>query len=218
MFRLGGHNIPKPLELQRLYLLPTFSVDEAANRILQAFFTSVDDGLSLLATEPDLLNARTGLGETPLHYLAVENHIEVIKALVEKKGADVNTLNDFGGSPLSDAAGLGYVDLVKYLLSVGAKLQLPQQKELVLHAAVRSGSVEMVKLILSAGAAVNDVESLGETALHVAAEDDHVEIVQLLLEAGADLTAKRIFDETPLDVATYHGATKVRDELLKFKV
>lgn len=190
---------------------------DAANRLLRAFFTSADDGLLLLNTEPDLLNARTGLGETPLHYLAVENHIEAIKALVEKKGADVNTLNDFGGSPISDAARLGYVDLVKYLLSVGAKLRIPQQKELVLHAAVRSGSAEMVKVILSAGAAVNDVESLDETALHVAAEDDHVEIARLLLEAGADPTAKRIFDQTPLDVAVNHGATRVRDELLKLK-
>ena len=192
-------------------------MDEAAGRILRAFFTSVNDGLSLLNREPDLLNARTGLGETPLHYLAVENHIEAVKALVEKKGADVNTLNDFGGSPISDAAGLGYVDLVKYLLSVGAKLQIPQQKESVLHAAVRSGNAEMVKVILSAGASVNDVESLDETALHVAAENDHLEIVQLLLEAGADPTAKRIFDETPLDVAIREGATRVRDELLKFK-
>lgn len=192
-------------------------MDEAADRILRAFFTSVDAGLSLLATEPGLLHARTGLGETPLHYLAVENHIEAVKALVEKKGADVNTLNDFGGSPLSDAAGLGYVDLVKYLLSVGAKLQLPEQKELVLHSAVRSGSVEVVRVILNAGAAVNDVESLDETPLHIAAFDDHIEIVRLLLEAGADPTAKRIFDETPLDVAMREGATRVRDELLKFK-
>jgi ankyrin repeat protein len=193
-------------------------MDEAAGRILRAFFTSVDDGLSLLNREPDILNARTGLGETPLHYLAVENHIEAVKALVEKKGADVNTLNDFGGSPISDAARQGHVDLVKYLLSVGAKLQIPQQEELVLHAAVLSGSAEMVKIILDAGAAVNDVESLDETALHVAAGDDHLEIVQLLLEAGADPTAKRIFDETPLDVAIRKGSTRVRDELLKFKV
>jgi ankyrin repeat protein len=85
---------------------------EAAGRILRAFFTSVDDGLLLANMESDLLNARTGLGETPLHYLAVENHIEAIKALVEKKSADVNTLNDFGGSPISDAARLGYVELV----------------------------------------------------------------------------------------------------------
>lgn len=192
-------------------------MDEPADRILRAFFTSVDDGLSLLDTEPGLLHTRTGLGETPLHYLAVENHIEAIKVLVDKKGADVNTLNDFGGSPISDAAGLGYVNLVKYLLSVGAKLQIPEQKESVLHAAVRSGSAEMVKVILNAGAAVNNVETLDETALHVAAMDDHVEIVRLLLEAGADPTAKRIFDQTPLDVAIREGATRVRDELLKFK-
>jgi ankyrin repeat protein len=76
----------------------------------------------------------------------------------------------------------------------------------------------MVKVILNAGAAVNNVETLDETALHVAAVDDHVEIVRLLLEAGADPTAKRIFDETPLDVAIREGATRVRDELLKFKV
>lgn len=192
-------------------------MDEDAGRILCAFFTSVEDGLRLLEAEPGLINTRTGLGETPLHYLAVEDHIEAIKALVERKGANVNTLNDFGGSPLSEAAGLGYVNLVKYLLSVGAKLQLPEQKESVLHAAVRSGSTELVKVILDAGAAVNDVESLDETALHIAAEDDHVEIVRILLAAGADPNAKRIFDETPIDVATRCGATKVQDELLRYK-
>lgn len=190
-------------------------MDEDANRILRALFTSVEDGLRLLGAEPGLLHTRTGLGETPLHYLAVENNIEAIKALVERKGADVNTLNDFGGSPLSEAAGLGSLELVKYLLSVGAKLKIPEQKELVLHAAVRSGSTELVKVILDAGAEVNDVESLDETALHVAAEDDHVEIVRLLLAAGADPNAKRIFDETPIDVATRCGATKVQDELLR---
>jgi ankyrin repeat protein len=192
-------------------------VDENSGRILSTLFTSVEDGLRLLDAEPDLLNIRTGLGETPLHYLAVENNIEAIKALVEKKGADVNTLNDFGGSPLSEAAGLGYVELVKYLLSVGAKLQLPEQKESALHAAVRSGSAELVKVILDAGASVNDVESLDETALHVAAEDDRLEIVMLLLAAGADPNAKRIFDETPIDVAIRCGATKVRDELLRYR-
>jgi ankyrin repeat protein len=191
-------------------------VDEDSGRILRALFTSVEDGLRLLDAEPGLLSTRTGLGETLLHYLAVEDHLEAIKALIERKGADVNTLNDFGGSPLSEAAGLGYLELVKYLLSVGAKLQLPEQKESVLHAAVRSGSTELVKVILDAGAAVNDVESLDETALHVAAEDDRVEIVRLLLAAGADPNAKRIFDETPIDVATRCGATKVRDELLRY--
>lgn len=67
--------------------------------------------------------------------------------------------------------------------------------------------------MLDAGAAVNDVESLDETALHIAAEDDHVEIARLLLAAGADINAKRIFDETPLDVAVRRGAKRVQDLL-----
>ena len=186
---------------------------ENADRILRALFTSVNDGLKLLDAEPQLLNARTGLGETPLHYLAVEDHLEAIKALVEKKNAEVNTLNDFGGSPLSEAAGLGHVELVRYLLGAGAKLNIPGQKESVLHAAVRSGNAELVKVVLDAGAVVNDVESLDETALHVAAENDHVEIVRLLLGAGADIKARRIFDETPLDVAVRSGAMRVQDLL-----
>jgi hypothetical protein len=36
----------------------------------------------LLAKEPTLIEARDGLGETALHYLAVENHIAAVKVLV----------------------------------------------------------------------------------------------------------------------------------------
>ena len=185
-------------------------VNDEAYRIISAFCTSVESGLRLADAVPGLLSERTGLGETLIHYLAVENQFAAIKALVEKKGADINTLNDFGGSPLSDASSLGHTELVKYLLSKGAQLQIAGQKESVLHAAVRSNNPGLVKSILEAGASVNGVEDLDETALHVAAEDDNrVEIVKLLLEAGADTNAKRIFEETPLDVATRSGSEKI---------
>ncbi len=60
---------------------------------------------------PALARRRTRLTEHPYRpsrdtvtiNLAVENNIEAIKALVERK-ARRNTLNDFGGSPLSEAA------------------------------------------------------------------------------------------------------------------
>jgi ankyrin repeat protein len=103
-------------------------VIDDAKRLIAAFFESVDEGLRLLKSEPDLIRARDGLGETPLHYLAVENQLDSVRALVEH-GAQVNTLNECGGTPLSEAASLGYVELVKYLLSVGAKLRIEGQKE-----------------------------------------------------------------------------------------
>jgi ankyrin repeat protein len=76
-------------------------------RLITAFFSSLDDGLRLLRSEPALMEAKTGLGETPLHYLAVENQLEAVRSLVEH-GADVDTINECGGTPLSEAALLGY--------------------------------------------------------------------------------------------------------------
>lgn len=190
-------------------------MDEEAGQILRAFFTSVEEGLRLLESEPELIEARTGLGETPLHYLAVENHLDAVRALVER-GAEVNTLNECGGTPLSEAASLGYVALVRYLLSVGVKLRVEGQEESVLHEGVRSGNVEMVKLLIEAGADVNAVDGILETPLHIAAEQDkNIEIVRLLITAGANIDAKRIFDQTPLTLAKENGADKVVEELVR---
>lgn len=186
-----------------------------AERLIRAFFSSISEGLRLLDEEPKLIVARNGLGETALHYLAVENQIDAARTLVTR-GADVNTLSDVGGTPLSEAASLGYVDLVKYLLSVGARLKVDGQHEPTIHQAVRSGKPEMVKLILEAGAEVNEIASLDETPLHLAAEEDaNAEIVRILVAAGADLQAMRIFDETPLAVAQRTGAAKVAQELIR---
>ena len=186
-----------------------------AERLIRAFCSSISEGLRLLNEEPKLIEARGGLGETALHYLAVENQIDAVRTLVTR-GANVNTLSDVGGTPLSEAASLGYVDLVKYLLSVGARLKVDGQHEPTIHEAVRSGKPELVKLILEAGAEVNEIASPDETPLHVAAEEDeNTEIVRILVTAGADLQARHIFDETPLAVAQRADATRVAEELIR---
>lgn len=188
-------------------------MNDDAKRLIAAFLESVDAGLRLLKAEPDLIRARDGLGETPLHYLAVENDLASVRALVEH-GAQVNTLNECGGTPLSEAASLGYVELVKYLLSVGAKLRIEGQKEPILHEAVRSGSAEMVKLFLEAGAEVNAANDLRETPLHLAAQDDkNLQLVRVLIQSGADINAMGLFDETTLEVAQRSGANAIAAEL-----
>lgn len=190
-------------------------INERARHLVRMFFSSVEDGRKALLADPSLIDERSGLGETVLHYLAVEDQLDAVKFLVEEKKAEVNTLNDFGDSPLSEAAELGHVELVKYLLEKGAMLKLKGQK-VVLHGAVRGGNAEMVKILLAAGADVNEVGDLKDTALHVAAEwNEDDEISKLLLEAGADINARRLFDETPLDVAECNGASKIAAALRK---
>lgn len=184
-------------------------MSNGCRRLVAAFYSSEGEALRLLNEEPGLIEARDGLGETPLHYLSVENHLDAVKVLISQ-GGNVNTVNLCGGTPLSEAASLGYTELVSFLLSAGAQLLVEGQSELVLHAAVRSGCLDTVKAILDAGANVNEIDDLRETPLHIAAtSDDNTEIVQALIEKGADLKAKRIFDETPLDVAISSGAIEL---------
>ena len=51
-----------------------------------------------------------------------------------------------------------------------------------LHNAARSGNIEIVKVLLSAGYDPNEVNAEGFTPLHIAAQAGHVEIVALLIE------------------------------------
>jgi ankyrin repeat protein len=185
-----------------------------ARRLVQACFDSLDDARDLLRREPALIFARTGLGETPLHYLAVENQLEAVKLLVEH-GAELNTLNEFGDSALAEAASLGYAELVAWMMSHGALLTVPGQSDPTLNEAARGGSAEIVKLLLAAGADVNQEDSLGQAPMHVAAESDKGrEVLAALLEAGADMDRPGLFGESPLDCALHADAMACAEFLI----
>lgn len=185
---------------------------ESVKEFIALCFESLEVAEQTALKHPALLHARTGLGETPLHYLAVENQIDAVAVLV-RMGAQVDTVNDVGTTPLSDAASLGYEEMVERLLKLGASLDLAGQSAPTLNAAVRSGSVAVVKLILSAGANPSGLDSFGKTALHIAAESDGThEIVELLLAAGAD-PMLRYLNKTPLDVAIANSSQRCVDTL-----
>lgn len=82
----------------------------------------------MLKKDPSLLGAKDGLGETALHYLTVENDLEKVEWLFAK-GADLNTQNDFGDTPLMDAASLGYVQMTSFLLANGADIRVRNRND-----------------------------------------------------------------------------------------
>ena len=72
-------------------------------------------------THPGVLNLRTGIGETALHYLAVENYADAVQLLIDL-GADVNAKNDFGASAIEEATLVGAKEAVEVLKRAGAKM------------------------------------------------------------------------------------------------
>jgi ankyrin repeat protein len=81
-----------------------------------------EEASALIGREPSLRFAVNGLGETVLHYLAVENDQEGV-AWLFSQGFDINTRNEFGTPVVFEVAQLDYRDLLRWFISNGADLK-----------------------------------------------------------------------------------------------
>ena len=135
-----------------------------------------------------------------------------------------NVYSPDGWPPLHLAAHFNHVTAARWLLDAGADAHARSRNDLAnqpLHAAAAGqASVEMLTLLLDAGAEVNAREHGGFTPLHQCAENGHLAAIKLLLARGADPQARADDGRTALafalageheDVARLlreHGATE----------
>ena len=75
----------------------------------------------MISTEPALLNVRNSVGETVMHWLAVENQIAAVTALLDL-GAEVDPVNDFESTPLLECVTLENAELVALFIVRGASV------------------------------------------------------------------------------------------------
>jgi ankyrin repeat protein len=80
-----------------------------------------EEASALLARKPSLRSAINGMGETVLHYQAVENDEQGVSWLWSQ-GFDINTRNEFGTPVVFEVAQLDYRDLLNWFISNGADL------------------------------------------------------------------------------------------------
>jgi ankyrin repeat protein len=87
-------------------------------------------------------------------------------------------------------AELGCVTAVQYLFDYNADIHVScGQGKSLLHYAVRSGSIEMLKLALGRDAPIDRKDSLGYYPIHDCVLHGTVEALTLLIERGADVNA-----------------------------
>ena len=82
-----------------------------------------------------------------------------------------------------------------------------------LHMAAANGHVEIVRVLIAAGADVKVTNSEKNTPLHWACLNGNAEVVTLLLAAGASPTAINAYDRTPVDEALARDNSDVVDAI-----
>lgn len=93
----------------------------------------------------------------------------------------------------------------------------PKSYLTALHLACRRGHMEIVELLLAAGADPNKTDVYGWSPLFSACRYGYVEIVKLLMCANADVNQKNFDDWTPLYTAVYNQHIDVIKLLLSAK-
>ena len=109
-----------------------------------------------------------------------------------RQGANVNAKNDYGATPMSEAAVTGNAALLEALLKAGADAESPNADgQTALMVVARTGSVEAARVLITHGAKVNAVERWrGQTALMWAVAQGQPAMVRELIARGAQVNAR----------------------------
>lgn len=162
----------------------------------------------LLAEDPSLAAARDADGVSALMLSKYRFERDVTDAIL---AADPDL-------DVYEAATLGYADRLRSSLvdDPGQATAFSADGFTALHFAAFFGKAESARILLAAGAAVNESSrnSLGVQPLHSAAAGRHHEVCRILVAAGADVNATQQGRYTPLHEAAQLGD----DELVELFV
>ena len=151
---------------------------------------------ALQQTPAALLHATTEDGWSALIFAAKEGRVEAVRWLVTAAKVDVNPPAEGKHSALRGAAMAAHVDVVRFLLAAGARVDVRSQGDrTALMGAVRAAT---------AAAAAGDA-GMRERALAT---------VRALLDAGANPLATNSFQETSLSLAQSHNDAELVNMLI----
>ena len=138
-------------------------------------------------------------GQSLLGWAASCGFEDVVRLQLAKNSVDRDFKDNFGRTPLFEAASNGHEAIVKLLLAANADSNSrTKSSETPLHAAASNGHEAIIKLLLAANADSNSQTENGNTPLYKAASNGHEEIVKLLLAANANPDLVNNNMETPL--------------------
>jgi ankyrin repeat protein len=119
-----------------------------------------------------------------------------------------------GPSDLARAACEGNAKLALTAIKRGAKVNARYKGRPVLLWAIQEGHLNVVKVLVAAGASLKRRDNSGFSALDQAVGEGNIRIVNFLLEAGADVNGQTV-NGSPLHTACAHRHSRIAKLLLE---
>jgi hypothetical protein len=142
----------------------------------------------------------TGALKTKLFKAAKSGDVKTVHEALDG-GVEVDALNSNKWTALHDACGSGQLEVVKVLLAAGADPNIAHPQTGFTPLVVASfvpGHAEVLRALVTAGAAPSLVGKYGMTAMHYVVDAGDLDALAVLLEAGGDPEV-RVEGRTPLD-------------------
>jgi ankyrin repeat protein len=156
---------------------PTLALLAGETPLMAAARAGQAEVAALLLAKGANANARGPRGQTALMWAVSGRHPQVVKALVGR--ADVHARSDEWREMMAvPPHGLPQYNKI-----------IPHGRDTAMLFAARVGDLESAKLLVAAGANVNDADAWGVSATVMAAHAGFTELVEWLLERGADPNA-----------------------------
>ncbi|XP_066248304.1 KN motif and ankyrin repeat domain-containing protein 3 isoform X1 [Euwallacea similis] len=147
-------------------------------------------------------------GNTAMHYAVSHGNFDVVSILLDSKVCDINKPNKAGYTSvmlvsLAEVKSQTHANVVKRLFQLAdVNIRAAQHGQTALMLAVSHGRLDMVKMLLEAGADINIQDEDGSTALMCAAEHGHIEIVKhFLSQPDCDSSITDVDGSTALKIA-----------------
>ncbi len=171
----------------------------------KAIFIALAGDYQAFKTILDTYKLSKSLCNDILFIACIKGYAEIAAMLIHA-GADVNSAQNDGFTPLIYAVCHGYTEIAAMLIHAGADVnQARHNGTTPLFDAAYQGRTKIAEMLISAGANVKQARDDGATPILIASQEGHTEIVKMLVCAGADVEQAHQSGAKSLFIAVQRG-------------
>lgn len=149
--------------------------------------------------------------DSPLNLAIMRNRPRILQLFLEADGIDY----EVNGQRLQTAAKTVDIEIFKLLFEADIPIYRADLSESLQYAA-STGRLELIKLLLTEGADVNQLPgSRSPSALHRAVRENHLNVAEFLINTGANVNAISRGQHTPLHRAVMQNHLEMAELLIK---